>query len=103
MTHSDDKGLVLPPRLAPIQAVVIPIWRKDEEKVAVMQYVDGFVGKLKAAGVRVHVDDREQFKPGYKYNDWELRGVPLRLEVGPRDVAGGTPVLRAGDCHRCRG
>jgi prolyl-tRNA synthetase len=97
MTHSDDKGLVLPPRLAPIQAVVIPIWRKDDEKAAVMQYVDAFVAKVKAAGVRIHVDDREQFKPGFKFNDWELRGVPLRLEVGPRDVAGGKCVLARRD------
>ncbi|MSR47467.1 MAG: proline--tRNA ligase [Planctomycetes bacterium] len=97
MTHSDDKGLVLPPRLAPIQAVVIPIWRKDEEKAAVMSYVDGFVGKLKSAGVRVHVDDREHFKPGYKFNDWELRGVPLRLEVGPRDVAAAKCVMARRD------
>ena len=97
MTHSDDKGLVLPPRLAPIQAVVIPIWRKDDEKAAVMQYVDAFVAKVKAAGVRIHVDDREQFKPGFKFNDWELRGVPLRLEVGPRDVAAGKCVLARRD------
>ncbi len=97
MTHSDDKGLVLPPRLAPIQAVIIPIWRKDEEKLAVTSYVDALVTKLKGAGVRVHVDDREQFKPGYKFNDWELRGVPLRLEVGPRDVAAGKCVLARRD------
>jgi len=97
MTHGDDKGLVLPPRLAPIQVVVIPIWRKDEEKAAVGAYVDGLVAKLKGAGVRVHVDDREQFKPGYKFNDWELRGVPVRLEVGPRDVAAGKCVLARRD------
>ena len=97
MTHSDDKGLVLPPRLAPIQLVVIPIWRSDEEKKAVLDYVDAAMAKLKAAGVRVHVDDREQFKPGYKFNAWELRGVPLRMEVGPRDVAAGKCVLARRD------
>jgi prolyl-tRNA synthetase len=97
MTHSDDKGLVLPPRIAPIQLIVIPIWRQDDEKKLVLAYVDGITKKLKDAGVRVKVDDREQYKPGFKFNDWELRGVPLRMEVGPRDVAGGKVVLARRD------
>ncbi len=86
MAHGDDQGLRLPPRIAPIQAVVVPIWRKEEEKAAVRE----FVARVRAAvgeGVRLHVDDREQYTPGWKYNEYELRGVPLRLEVGPRDVA----------------
>jgi prolyl-tRNA synthetase len=97
MTHSDDKGLVLPPRVAPIQLVVIPIWRSDDEKKSVLEYVAGIVKRLKAAGVRCHVDDREQHKPGFKFNDWELRGVPLRMECGPRDVAAGKVVLARRD------
>jgi prolyl-tRNA synthetase len=86
MTHGDDAGLKLPPHIAPIQAVVVPIWRKPEEKSAVL----GFVDQVKAAlgdRVRLHVDAREQHSPGWKYNEYELRGVPVRLEVGPRDVA----------------
>ena len=87
MAHGDDQGLRLPPNVAPIQAVVVPIWRKDEDRSAVLE----FVGKLKAAVggiVRLHVDDRDQYTPGWKYNEYEMRGVPVRLEVGPRDVAG---------------
>jgi prolyl-tRNA synthetase len=86
MTHGDDQGLKLPPRVAPVQAVLVPIWRKAEEKAAVLE----FAGKVKAAlgdRVRLQVDDREQHSPGWKYNEHELRGVPVRLEVGPRDVA----------------
>jgi prolyl-tRNA synthetase len=86
MTHGDDQGLKLPPRVAPVQAVVVPIWRKDEERAAVRE----FLVKVRSAlgeRVRVWVDDREQYTPGWKYNEHELRGVPVRLEVGPRDVA----------------
>jgi prolyl-tRNA synthetase len=88
MTHGDDQGLKLPPHVAPIQAVVVPIWRKDEEKAAVLAFID----RVRAAAgtrVRLHVDDREQYTPGWKYNEHELRGVPVRLEVGPKDVAKG--------------
>jgi len=97
MTHGDDAGLRLPPRIAPIQAVVVPIWRKDEEKAAVLE----FVGRVKAAvgdRVRLHVDDRDQYSPGWKYNEYEMRGVPVRIEVGPKDVAKGAvmTVLRTG-------
>ncbi len=97
MTHGDDAGLRLPPRIAPIQAVVVPIWRKDEEKAAVFE----FVAKVKAAAgahVRLHVDDRDQYSPGWKYNEYEMRGVPVRIEVGPKDVAKGAvmTVLRTG-------
>lgn len=86
MTHGDDHGLRLPPNVAPIQAVVVPIWRKEEDRTAVLE----FVAKVRAAvgrTVRVHVDDRDQYTPGWKYNEYEMRGVPVRLEVGPKDVA----------------
>ncbi len=86
MTHGDDQGLRLPPQVAPIQAVVVPIWRKAEDRSAVTE----FVAKLRetlAGKVRLHVDDRDQHSPGWKYNEYEMRGVPVRLEVGPKDVA----------------
>jgi len=86
MTHGDDKGLVLPPRLAPIQVVIVPIYRNDAEKAVVMQTADRVYGELKAAGIRLKMDDREEVTPGFKYNDWEMRGVPLRMEIGPKDV-----------------
>ena len=85
MTHGDDQGLRLPPRIAPVQAVVIPIWRKNEDRTAVFAFVD----EVRAAigeRVRLKVDDRDQYTPGWKYNEHELRGVPVRLEIGPRDV-----------------
>jgi prolyl-tRNA synthetase len=86
MAHGDDQGLRLPPNVAPIQAVVVPIWRKDADRAAVFE----FVAKVKQAVggvVRLHVDDRDQYSPGWKYNEYEMRGVPLRLEIGPKDVA----------------
>jgi prolyl-tRNA synthetase len=95
MVHGDDQGLVLPPRLAPYQVVVVPIFKNDEEKAAVFAVVDGLLQTL--AGLRVHVDRREGLTPGYKFNDWELRGVPVRLEVGPKDVAQRSAVLARRD------
>jgi prolyl-tRNA synthetase len=86
MTHGDDKGLVLPPRLAPIQVVMVPIFKNESEKRQVMPVADDLFAALKAAGVRVKMDDREEVTPGFKYNDWELRGVPLRMEIGPKDI-----------------
>jgi prolyl-tRNA synthetase len=85
MTHSDDQGLVLPPALAPEQVVVVPIWQ-DENKEAVVGYAEEVTDALEAAGVRVHLDDRENRNPGFKYNEWELKGVPLRIEIGPNEV-----------------
>ncbi len=90
MTHGDDQGLVLPPRLAPFQVVIVPIYRNDQEKSQVMPVVTHLEAELQAAGVRLKTDSREEMTPGYKFNDWEMRGVPLRIEVGPRDVAQGT-------------
>ena len=86
MTHGDDQGLIMPPKVAPIQVIVIPIYKKDDEKAKVMEVADKVFAELKAAGIRVKMDDREGLTPGFKYNDWEMRGVPLRLEIGPKDV-----------------
>ena len=86
MVHGDDQGLVLPPRLAPIQAVIVPIFRKEEEKAKVMEAADRIFVDLKTAGIRVKMDDRDNVSSGFKFNDWEMRGVPVRVEIGPRDV-----------------
>jgi prolyl-tRNA synthetase len=85
MAHGDDQGLRLPPKLAPYQAVIVPIWRKDEQKTAVLEATERIRAEL-ATRFRVTVDDREEMTPGWKFNEWELRGVPLRIEIGPRDV-----------------
>ncbi|MCX7706851.1 MAG: proline--tRNA ligase [Anaerolineae bacterium] len=86
MAHGDDQGLMLPPRLAPIQVVIVPIWRKDTERTAVLALAGQVVATLKGAGIRVKLDAREEVSAGFKFNDWEMRGVPLRIEIGPRDV-----------------
>jgi prolyl-tRNA synthetase len=86
MTHGDDLGLMMPPRLAPIQVVMVPIYRKDAEKTAVLEATHRLKDQLIDAGIRVKVDDRDNLSPGYKFNDWEMRGVPVRIEIGPRDV-----------------
>lgn len=85
MMHGDDQGLRLPPKVAPIQAVVVPIFKTDAEKSVVMAVADRIFAQLKAAGIRVKLDDREE-TPGFKFNDWEMRGVPVRVEIGPKDV-----------------
>ena len=97
MTHGDDQGLVLPPRLAPHQVVLVPIARSDAEATPVREAVARVAAALAAAGVRVKVDDREGVTPGFKFNDWELRGVPLRVEIGPRDAAAGSATLARRD------
>jgi prolyl-tRNA synthetase len=86
MTHGDDQGLVLPPRLAPIQVVIIPIYRNDTQKSQVMAVVEQIRQMLAESDIRLKVDDRDEYSPGWKFNDWEMRGVPLRVEVGPKDV-----------------
>jgi prolyl-tRNA synthetase len=95
MTHGDDAGLRVPPRLAPVQLVIVPIYRKDEERAAVLEAANRIKTDLSqlADPVRVHVDARDGMKPGAKYYEWELRGIPLRLELGPRDIAAGQGVL----------
>ncbi len=87
MAHSDDQGLVLPPELAPIQVVVVPIYRSDDEKQKVLAEAHAVRDALK--GLRVHLDNREGQSPGFKFNEWELKGVPLRVEIGPKDLEKG--------------
>ncbi len=89
MVHGDDKGLILPPRVTPIQVVIVPIHYKTEDIESVVGKVKDLAGRLKQAGLTVHIDDRDQYTPGWKFHDWELKGIPLRIEVGPRDVSGG--------------
>ncbi|HBQ58092.1 MAG TPA: proline--tRNA ligase, partial [Balneolaceae bacterium] len=86
MTHSDDQGLVLPPKLAPTQVVIVPIYRSDEQREAVLEYADGIFDELKELGVRIKVDDRDNYNPGYKFAEHEAAGIPLRIAVGPRDL-----------------
>jgi prolyl-tRNA synthetase len=93
MTHSDDTGLVCPPRLAQYQVVIVPIYKSDEERATVLEAANRLRREVATGGIRVHLDAREGMKPGAKYYEWEGRGVPLRLEVGPRDVAAGSVVL----------
>jgi len=95
MTHGDDQGLILPPKLAPIQVVLVPIFRDDAEKAQVMPVIERLRQEL--SEFRIHVDDRENLTPGFKFNDWEMRGVPLRVEVGPKDVQKGTVALARRD------
>jgi prolyl-tRNA synthetase len=95
MVHGDDKGLILPPRLAPYQVVIVPIYKSDDERAQMLAEADRLAQEL--GGFRVYIDRREEVTPGYKFNDWEMRGVPLRLEIGPRDVAQGTVVLARRD------
>jgi prolyl-tRNA synthetase len=97
MTHSDDQGLVLPPKLAPIQVVIVPIYRKDGEREIVLEYGDAIFEELKALGVRVKLDDRDNFKPGFKFAEHEARGIPLRIAIGPRDVQNGNVELARRD------
>src|SRR6478672_11896142 len=93
MTHGDDAGLVCPPRLAQYQVVIVPIYKSPEERTLVLEASDRLRKELAAGGVRVHLDARDGMKPGAKYYEWEGRGVPLRLEIGPRDLASGSAVL----------
>jgi prolyl-tRNA synthetase len=93
MAHGDDKGLILPPRIAPVHVVIVPIYKTPEEQENTLATAREAAGRLKDAGVRVKVDDRDTVTPGFKFNDWEMRGVPIRLEIGPRDVAAGQCVM----------
>ena len=86
MTHSDDKGLVLPPNLAPIQVVLVPIFNSDEEYDSITKKLNGIAKKLKLKNISCKVDDRKNFKPGWKFSEYELKGVPIRLALGPKDI-----------------
>jgi prolyl-tRNA synthetase len=97
MVHGDDQGLILPPRLAPFQLVIVPIYKTDDEKLSVMECAYRLRKELVGAGIRVKMDEREGVSPGFKFNDWEMRGVPLRLELGPKDVAKSSVVLARRD------
>jgi prolyl-tRNA synthetase len=97
MVHGDDQVLILPPRLAPYQVVIVPIFKNDEEKAPVFEAAKKIREELVKADIRVKVDEREGQSPGFKFNDWEMRGVPLRMEIGPKDVAKGTVVLARRD------
>ncbi|MEK6782026.1 MAG: proline--tRNA ligase [Bacteroidota bacterium] len=90
MAHSDDDGLVLPPKLAPVHIVIIPIFRSDEELLNVSSKVDDISAALKAKGYSVKFDNRDNLKPGFKFAEWELKGVPIRIAIGPRDLENGT-------------
>ena len=97
MTHSDDKGLVLPPNLAPLQVVIVPIYKGDGQKNEVLNHAKKLYEDLNAAGIRVKLDDRDTHTPGYKFNDYELKGVPIRLGIGPKDIEKGTVELARRD------
>jgi prolyl-tRNA synthetase len=97
MTHGDNGGLIMPPRLAPTQVVIVPIYRNDVDKSTVMAAVESIQAELSDKNIRVKVDAREQLSPGFKFNDWELKGVPVRMEIGPRDVQNNTVVLARRD------
>ncbi len=90
MTHSDDNGLVLPPQLAPIQVVIIPIYRKDEQLAQISEVANKIKESLQAKGISVKYDDRDTYKPGWKFNEYEFKGIPVRLAIGPRDLENGT-------------
>src|SRR6266481_1015802 len=97
MVHGDDQGLILPPKLAPYQAVIVPIFKTDEEKAQVMEAARRIRAELVKANIRVTLDEREGQSPGWKFNDWEMRGVPLRVELGPKDVAKQAAILARRD------
>ena len=93
MAHSDDSGLILPPKLAPIHVVIVPIHKSDEEKAKVLAEARTVMAELKAQGLAVKLDDREGISPGAKYYEWEGKGVPLRIEIGPKDIEKGSLCL----------
>jgi prolyl-tRNA synthetase len=108
MTHGDDIGLRVPPLLAPIEMVIVPIYRTDEERSTVLEAANRIAKSLGAwdrresARLRIHIDARDGMKPGAKYYEWELRGIPLRLEIGPRDLASNQGVLVRRDTREKR-
>ena len=97
MVHGDDQGLILPPKLAPIQAVIVPIYKTDEEKAGVLDAARKLNAELVKAAIRVKLDEREGQSAGWKFNDWEMRGVPVRVELGPKDLAKQAAVLARRD------
>jgi prolyl-tRNA synthetase len=96
MAHGDDKGLNLPPKLAPYQVVIIPITPNEESSSLVLETTQKIVNQINGE-FRVHIDDRDNISPGFKFNEWELKGVPLRIEIGPRDIENNTVVFSRRD------
>jgi len=97
MTHSDDQGMVIPPKLAPTQVVIVPIYRDDEQRAKVIEYGDSIFAELKTLGIRVKLDDRDNYKPGFKFAEHEATGIPLRIAIGPRDIENGNVELARRD------
>lgn len=97
MAHSDDNGLVLPPKLAPIHVVMVPIYKGEEELKAIVEKMEGIAAELKVKGITVKIDDRDNVRSGFKFAEYELKGVPVRLAIGPRDLANGTVELARRD------
>ncbi len=97
MAHSDDNGLILPPKLAPIQVVMVPIYKGDEQRDAILNRMDELKKELVALGVTVKIDDRDNLRPGFKFAEWELKGVPVRIAIGPRDLENGVVELARRD------
>ncbi|XP_022764530.1 proline--tRNA ligase, chloroplastic/mitochondrial-like isoform X2 [Durio zibethinus] len=97
MTHGDDAGLMLPPKIAPIQVVIVPIWKKVDEKTGVLNAASSVAEILRTVGLKVKLDDTDQRTPGWKFNFWEMKGVPLRIEIGPRDVSSASVVISRRD------
>ena len=87
MIHGDNKGVVFPPKVAPKQIVIVPVYKKNDDIKAIIESAEEIYARLKKLGLRVHLDDREGTTAGRKYNEWEMKGVPLRLELGPKDFA----------------
>lgn len=100
MVHGDDRGLILPPRVAPYQAVIIPIFYKEVEKSLILEKARKVQGKLEENGISVILDDRAEYTPGWKFNEWELRGVPVRIEIGRKEVEGGKVVIARRDTFK---
>jgi prolyl-tRNA synthetase len=90
MAHSDNNGLVLPPKLAPVQVVLVPIYKGEEERSSICAHLANIGTRLQALGITVKLDDRDNVRSGFKFSEWELKGVPVRIAVGPRDLANGT-------------
>ena len=97
MTHSDNNGLVLPPTLAPIQVVMVPIFKTDEERSAILERMESLKAEMTAKGLSVKIDDRDNLRPGFKFAEWELKGVPVRVVIGPRDLENGMVELARRD------
>jgi prolyl-tRNA synthetase len=89
MVHGDDKGLILPPKIAPIQVVIVPIYR-DKDAKAVLEHAGKMESEMHQAGILVHMDGRSEYTSGWKFNEWEMKGVPLRINLGPRDIEKGS-------------